>query len=441
MGSQFPRLRNTADPTQTFQQLKQRLHQQVIMQIEPRHTARVSQEALRRELAEATIRLCKEHSIELSVEDEHVLIQEILNEAFGYGPLDPLIKDPSVSDILVNGANNVYVERDGVLHSTDVKFADNETLVSFIQRLVSRMGRRIDDSSPMVDAHLPDGSRLNAVIPPLSLRGPSISIRKFRPEPFRLEQLVQLGSLSRGMAEFLSKAVEGRASIMFSGATGTGKTTMLNCLSRFIPRSERVITIEHTAELQLQQPDVVSLEARPPNIEGRGEVLVRDLLKNSLRMRPDRIIVGECRGAEVFDVLQAMITGHDGSMSTIHASNTHEALRRMELMIALSGVELPRDSVRTYVASGVRLLVHLRRFPSGERRVVQVSEVCGVRDGDYAVEDIFRFHQHGTDKFGSVQGDFIPTGYVPTVLQQLRDFGIECSPDLFQKRELTVQED
>lgn len=438
MGSQFPRLRNASDPTQVFQQLKQRLHQQIIIQMEPRYSAR-NADNLRRELANATIRICREHSIQLSQEDEELLIQEILNEAFGYGPLDPLIRDPEVSDILVNGASNVYVERDGILHATDVKFADDETLISFIQRLVSRAGRRIDDSSPMVDAHLPDGSRLNAVIPPLSLRGPSLSIRKFRPEPFKLEQLVHLGSLSRPMAEFLSKAVEGRVSIMFSGGTGTGKTTLLNCLSRFIPRSERVITIEHTAELQLQQPDVVSLEARPPNIEGRGEIMVRDLVKNSLRMRPDRIIVGECRGGEVFDVLQAMITGHDGSMTTIHASNTREALHRMELMIALSGVELPRDSARRYIASAVQLLVHLRRFPTGERRIVQVSEVCGV-DNDYIIEDIFKFHSHGTDKFGNLQGEFMPSGYVPAVLQQMRDFGIECSPDLFQKRELTVQD-
>lgn len=440
MGSQFPRLRNS-DPTQVFQQLKQRLHQQIIVQIEPRYAARISQDALRRELAAATVRICKEHAIDLSSEDEEVLIQEILNEAFGYGPLDPLIKDPNVSDILVNGASNVYVERDGVLYATDVKFADNETLLSFIQRLVGRMGRRIDDSSPMVDVHLPDGSRLNAVIPPLSLRGPSLSIRKFRPEPFKLEQLVQLGSLSRAMAEFLAKAVEARVNVMFSGATGTGKTTMLNCLSRYIPRSERVITIEHTAELQLQQPDVVSLEARPPNIEGRGEILVRDLLKNSLRMRPDRIIVGECRGAEVFDVLQAMITGHEGSMTTIHASNTHEALRRMELMMALSGVELPKDSARRYIASAVKLLVHLRRFPSGERRVVQISEVVGVKDGDYCVEDVFQFQHRGADRYGALQGEFTPTGYVPTLLQQMRDFGIECSPELFQKRELTVGEE
>jgi pilus assembly protein CpaF len=330
----------------------------------------------------------------------------------------------------------VFVERNGLLERTDVKFADDEHLLNFIQRLVGQAGRRIDEVSPMVDAKLADGSRLHAVIPPLALRGPTLSIRRFKTRIVQFEDMVQTGTLAPEMADFLIAAVRARLNIVLSGGTGAGKTTLLNNLSRFIPTSERVVTIEETAELQLQQPDVVGLETRVPNVEGKGLITPRDLLRNSLRMRPDRIIVGEARGGEVLDMLQAMNTGHDGSMSTLHANDTRDALHRLELMIALSGAELPTKVARQYVASAIQLFVHVARLSNGARKIVRISELTGVIDGEFSLEDIYVYRSAGLDAEGKMLGSFYATGYEPQALRRMAGRGIELDPALFAAREL-----
>lgn len=424
---------------EVFHRLKTQLPRQALSLVDVTRFARMSEDSVRIELRGLINRLCSLQSISLDGEEMDILIQEVMQELFGFGPLEPLLKDPDISDILVNGADHVYVERDGVLHATDVTFPDNEYLLNYVKRLVSRMDRRIDESQPMVDVSLPDGSRLNAVIPPLALRGPTLSIRRFRANPMMLEDQVEMGSLTPDMADFLAKAVQARTNILICGGTGSGKTTLLNSLSRFISQAERVITIEHTAELQLQQPDVVSLEAKLPNIEGKGEISVRDLLKNSLRMRPDRTIVGECRGAEVFDVLQAMISGHDGSMTTIHASDTREALHRLEMMIALSGIDLPKRASRQYVSSAVHLILHLKRLNSGERKIVRISELSGVIDDEYKLDDVFYYQQRGGDRFGRAIGSFHATGHRPVLLERMESLGIECPAEMFHQRELLLQ--
>ena len=331
----------TGSSRQAFQQLKTRLHRRMVDAIDLSKAGEMNEQDLRTQLRALALHLCSLDEVELPEESREIMVKEIMDEIYGFGPIEPLMNDPDVSDVLVNGPNRVFVERNGVLEPTDVRFADDEHLLLLIKRLVGRAGRRIDEVTPMIDAKMPDGSRLHAVIPPLALRGPTLSIRRFKSRALLFEDMVSMGSLAPAMADFLIMAVKGRLNILMSGGTGVGKTTMLNNLSRFIPVSERVITIEQTAELQLQQPDVVALETRPSNIEGRGEISQRELLKNSLRMRPDRIIVGEARGGEVLEMLQAMNTGHDGSMSTLHANDTRDALDRLEMMIALSGADLP----------------------------------------------------------------------------------------------------
>ncbi len=346
------------------------------------------------------------------------------------------MNDPEVSDVLINGPDSVFIERNGLLERTDIRFASNEHLIHFIQRLVGRAGRRIDEVSPMVDCKLPDGSRLNAVIPPLALRGPTVSIRRFKSAGVSFEDMVRGGTLTPEMADFMVACVRGRMNVVVSGGTGAGKTTMLNNIGRFIPETERIVTIEQTAELQMQQNDVVALETRPPNVEGRGEITQRDLLKNSLRMRPDRIIVGEARGGEVLDMLQAMNTGHDGSMSTVHANDTRDALDRMELMIALSGVELPTVVARQYIASAVQILIHMMRLSTGERKVMRISELCGCQDGAYQLEDIFVYRMSGVDAGGRARGAFYATGYEPQALKRLASRGHDIPSLMFSAREL-----
>ena len=347
------------DSRRNFQQLKTRLHRQMVDAIDMSKAGEVGEEEFQRQLGALAAHLCDRPEVGLPPDEREAMVRELMDEVYGFGPLQPLMDDPDVSDVLVNAADTVIVERSGLLQKTDVTFADDAHLLHFIQRLVGRAGRRIDEVSPMVDAKLADGSRLHAVIPPLALRGPTLSIRRFRTNIVRFEDMVRMGTLAPEMADFLIQAVRGRMNILLSGGTGAGKTTLLNNLSRFIPTSERVVTIEETAELQLQQPDVVGLETRVPNVEGKGLVSPRDLLRNSLRMRPDRIIVGEARGGEVLDMLQAMNTGHDGSMSTVHANDTRDALQRLEMMIALSGAELPASISRQYIASAVQVFVHI----------------------------------------------------------------------------------
>ncbi len=424
------------DARQAFQMLKTRLHRQMVDAIDLSKAGQLPERDLRNQLRSLATHLCGQQSLNLHPEDRDLMVTEIIDEIYGFGPIERLMNEPEVSDVLINGADSVFVERNGLLERTDIRFADDEHLLHFIQRLVGRAGRRIDEVSPMVDAKLPDGSRLNAVIPPLALRGPTVSIRRFKSKAVVFEDMVKMGSLTPEMADFLLMAVRGRLNVVVSGGTGAGKTTMLNNLSRFIPETERVVTIEQTAELQLQQKDVVALETRPPNIEGRGEITQRDLLKNSLRMRPDRIIVGEARGGEVLDMLQAMNTGHDGSMSTIHANDTRDALERMELMIALSEVELPTTVARQYIASAVQILVHISRLSTGERKVMRISELSGYIDGAYRIDDVFVYRMTGIESGKQARGSFYATGYEPQSLKRLAARGYEVPSHLFNAREL-----
>ncbi|MFG0332807.1 MAG: CpaF family protein [Maioricimonas sp. JB049] len=427
---------DAAEARRSFQQLKNRLHRQMVDVIDLSKAGELGDAEFRRQLQALATHLCSQPDLQLTEADREAMAAELMDEIYGFGPLQELMDDPDVSDVLVNGADTVYVERNGLLEQTDVRFADDEHLLHFIQRLVGQAGRRIDEVSPMVDAKLPDGSRLHAVIPPLALRGPTLSIRRFKTNIVQFEDMVRSGTLAPEMADFLIQSVRGRMNILLSGGTGAGKTTMLNNLSRFIPASERVVTIEETAELQLQQADVVGLETRVPNVEGKGVVSQRDLLRNSLRMRPDRIIVGEARGGEVLDMLQAMNTGHDGSMSTVHANETQDALHRLELMIALSGAELPTRIARQYIASAIQIFVHVVRLSTGERKVTRISELTGVTDGEFDLEDIFVFRMAGIDDSGKVLGSFYATGYEPQCLRRMAAKGFDMNPRLFDAREL-----
>ncbi|MCM8801107.1 MAG: Flp pilus assembly complex ATPase component TadA [Candidatus Omnitrophica bacterium] len=360
------------------------------------------------------------------------LVKEILDEALGLGPLEDLLADPTITDIMVNNKDEVYIERNGKLELTSKKFISNEQVKVIIERIIAPIGRRIDESVPMVDARLPDGSRVNAIIPPLSLTGPTLTIRKFRKEKFKCEELVKINTLSVEMAEFLKACVLARKNIIISGGTGSGKTTVLNVLSEFIPDSERIVTIEDAAELKLHQEHWVRLESRPPNIEGKGAITVRDLFRNTLRMRPDRIIIGECRGVETLDMLQAMNTGHDGSMTTIHANSTHDVLVRLDSMILMSGVELPIRAIREMVASTIDLIVHTARLSDGTRKIVQITELAGIRDEiNVNLQDIFIFRQTGIDNKGNILGNFRATGYKPSFLEDLRIKGIFLPDNLF----------
>lgn len=427
---------STLDSRRQFQQLKNQLHRQMVDAIDMSRAGEIGETEFRNQLTALARYLCEQSDTDLPESDRERMVRELLNEIYAFGPLQELMDDPEVTDVLVNGADAVFVERSGILERTDIRFADDQHLLQYIQRLVGHAGRRIDEVSPMVDAKLPDGSRLHAVIPPLALRGPTLSIRRFRTRILQFEDMVRMGALAPEMADFLVQSVRARLNVVLSGGTGAGKTTMLNNLSRFIPSTERVVTIEETAELQLQQGDVVGLETRPPNVEGKGLITQRDLLRNSLRMRPDRIIVGEARGGEVLDMLQAMNTGHDGSMSTIHANDTRDALHRMELMIALSGAELPTRVARQYIASAVQIFVHIARLSSGERKVMRISELTGVTNGEFDIEDVFVFRLAGTDSSGRILGSFYATGYEPQCLRRMSAKGFDLNPRIFAAREL-----
>ncbi|HAF49226.1 MAG TPA: type II secretion system protein E [Anaerolineaceae bacterium] len=360
------------------------------------------------------------------------MLQWVAADITGYGPIEPLLADDDITEIMVNGYDKVYVERFGVIEPTNVKFEDTAHLMRVIDRIVSPIGRRIDESSPMVDARLPSGYRVNATIPPLSLDGPILTIRKFATRPFTVQDLISNGTLTVALASFLKSCVEARVNVVNSGGTGTGKTTFLNVLSSFIPEAERVITIEDTAELQMKQPHVVRLEKRPPNIEGKGEIAIRQLVINALRMRPDRIIVGECRGGEALDMLQAMNTGHDGSMTTIHSNGPRDALRRIETMVLMAGMELPLKAIREQVSSAIELVVHLERLKDGSRKIVNVSEVQGMEGDTIVMQDLFVF-QYADFKNGRVQGKLVPTGLRPRFLEKFTANGIDMPDSIFEK--------
>jgi pilus assembly protein CpaF len=375
------------------------------------------------------------------LEDENLLyahntreqiLEWVVADILGYGPIEPLLNDPDITEVMVNGYNQVYVERFGLIEPTTVKFEDNAHLMRVIDRIVSPIGRRVDEASPMVDARLPNGYRVNATIPPLSMTGPILTIRKFATRPFTAQDLVTNLTMSMQLVQFLKACVEARVNIAVSGGTGTGKTTLLNVLSSFIPDAERVITIEDTAELQMSQEHVVRLEKRPPNIEGKGEITIRQLVINALRMRPDRIVVGECRGGEALDMLQAMNTGHDGSMTTIHSNSPRDTLRRVETMVLMAGMELPLKAIREQVASSIELIVHLDRIKDGSRKVVKVSEVQGMESDTIVMQDLFVFQYYGFEN-GIVKGDLKPTGLRPQFMEKLISSNIELPESIFEK--------
>ena len=421
-----------------FQKLKTRIHRELIDSLDLSRIGELEEHRLRthiRNLAEGLLRSRPEV---LSAVDEERLVDELMAESFGLGPLEPYVQDPDVTDILVNGPGEVYVERFGRLQETNTVFADDEHLMQIISRVVARVGRRIDERSPMVDARLPDGSRVNAIIPPLALNGPVLSIRRFGYRPLRLQDLLGFGSLCPEMVTLLEAAVGGRFNILISGGTGSGKTTLLNCVSRFIPDGERLVTIEDAAELMLQRKHVVRLETRPENAEGTGEVSQRELVKNALRMRPDRILVGEVRGEEALDMLQAMNTGHEGSLTTIHANDTQDALSRLEVMVSMTGFDLPASVVRRYIASALTFVVHLARLKGGVRRVTRISEITGLKDNEYGLQEIFGFRQAGVDEDGLAKGSFYAAGNTPQCTRRLAELGITLPEDLFKARTIAT---
>ncbi len=422
-----------------FQRLKVMIHEQLVESLDLSMLARIDSRELEDEVRAVAKELCRERSPAIGKAEQARLLEELIDEVFGLGPLESLMQDPSISDILVNHPHEVYIERHGRLEKSDVLFADDAHLIRIIQRIVSRVGRRVDEVSPMVDARLPDGSRVNAVIPPLTLDGPTLSIRRFGNEPMRIDNLIDNHSLTPEMHEFLASVVEARGSMLISGGTGAGKTTLLNALTAHIPADERIVTIEDSAELKLQHRHVVRMETRPSNTEGTGEISQRSLVRNSLRMRPDRIIVGEVRGPEALDMLQAMNTGHEGSLTTIHANDTRDALSRLELMVAMSGFELPVPVVRQYIANGIALIAHVARLKGGIRRVMRISEIVGLEDGNFEVNDIFRFEQTGVDELGLAKGSFQVTGYVPRCIERLRSAGIHLPDEFFNSRDLPQQ--
>lgn len=380
-----------------------------------------------------------EEKVVISKTDREMLLTRLIDETVGFGPIEQLLKDPTITEILVNGPQEIHVERNGRLEASHIKFKNEEHVRHIVDRVIAPLGRRIDESSPMVDARLPDGSRVNAVIPPISLNGTLLSIRKFRKEPFEMSDLLHLSSLDESMAVFIQALVKAKLNILISGGTGSGKTTLLNAVAKAIPVSERVITIEDSAELRLNRGSVVGMEARPANVEGQGEISIRQLVRNSLRMRPDRIIVGEVRGAEAFDMLQAMNTGHEGSLTTVHSNSPADAISRVEGMVIMAGMDLPSEIIREYIVGALDFIVQADRLGDGQRKIVNISEVYVDEAKGVKIRDVFIFKRTGTGKNGEVQGYFTPTGYVPHCMEHLKMFGIELDEAIFNKREEVAQ--
>lgn len=414
-----------------LQDLKGRVHYKVIDQMDLSLLGDNPTPETEREL-EIVIRSVVEAEPDpLSQGETDNLVWEIKNEVLGLGPLEPLLADPSINDILVNSYNRVFVERRGKLQRVSVRFRDDQHLLKIIDKIASAVGRRIDESSPMVDARLEDGSRVNAIIPPLALDGPSLSIRKFAVDPLKVDDLIRFGTISPAAAKLFEAVVKSRLNVLISGGTGTGKTTMLNVLSSFIPHKERIVTIEDSAELQLQQEHIVRLETRPPNIEGHGEVTLRDLVRNALRMRPDRIVVGEVRGGEAMDMMQAMNTGHDGSLTTVHANSPRDALSRLETLMSMAGMDIPEKALKQQVASAVHIIIQLVRLSDGSRRLTSFQEVTGMEGDTITMQEIFKFTQTGVDERGKVLGHFGATGIRPRCADRISSFGIELESGLF----------
>jgi pilus assembly protein CpaF len=416
-----------------YQAMKTRLHRELIAKLDLTQLEGIPDAERRSQVERVARRLIVDGEIRLTRADEERLITELMHDTFDLGPITPLLLDEEISDILVNTHRQVYVERLGKLEPTSIAFRDDAHLRLVIDRIISRIGRRIDESSPLVDARLPDGSRVNAIIPPAAIDGPIMSIRRFRRSALSIDQLLEFGTLGAEMAEFLTACIRARLNMLITGGTGSGKTTVLNILSRYIPVDERVVTIEDSAELMLQQPHVVRLETRPPNIEGRGQITQRDLVRNSLRMRPDRIIVGEVRGDEVLDMLQAMNTGHDGSLTTIHSNGPRDALHRLENLVLMAGHELPDRAIREQVASALDLMVHVSRMADGTRKMLSIQELVGMEGAVVTMQEVFRFVATGHDEAGKIRGHFEATGIVPRCTERLRLAGVQLSPTIFER--------
>ena len=421
-------------PTGDLDELKQLVHRKLLSETEFSVLQRLNQRQLAERIAYLTDVVSAEAGTSLTSRVRAQVEQEVLYEVVGYGPIQTLLDDPEISEVMVNGPHAVFVERHGRLERTDRRFADNEHVMRIIEKIIAPLGRRIDESVPMVDARLPDGSRVNAIIPPLSLLGPIVTIRKFAKERLTPQDLVAYGTLSSEMCEFLEGCVRARLNVLVSGGTGSGKTTTLNVLSSFIPNDERILTIEDAAELQLQQQHVLTLETRPPNVEGRGAVTIRDLVRNALRMRPDRIVVGECRGGEALDMLQAMNTGHDGSLTTLHSNSPRDSLARLETMVLMAGMDLPVRAIREQVAGALHLIVHQARLRDGSRRITHLTEVQRMEGDTIVLQDLFTFERRGVGEDGRVSGEHVPTGARPLFMDVLDAEGVQLSPDLFMPR-------
>lgn len=410
---------------------KEKVHEKLLEILDLSLIVKMANADARKQISEITRRIIDEESIPVIARTRQLIVNEVVNDILGLGPLEHLLYDPTIADILVNGYNSIYIERFGMLEKTPITFKDDNHLLKIIDRIVTQVGRRIDESSPLVDARLKDGSRVNAIIPPLAIDGPSLSIRRFTQDKIQLQDMVTIGSISQSMADVLANMVKVRLNILISGGTGSGKTTMLNAMSNNIPKNERIVTIEDSAELQLKMDNLVRLETRPPNIEGKGEVNQRDLVRNSLRMRPDRIVIGEVRGQEAFDMLQAMNTGHDGSLTTIHANTPRDALSRVENMVTMAGFDLPVKTIRSQIASAINVVVQLERMEDGKRRVVSVSEINSMEGDVITMSEIFRFERRGVDENGNIIGRFISTGIVPRFHERMKQRGINIGLEAY----------
>ena len=417
-----------------FEQIKQRIHGKLIGKLDLSRVGDLEGDVLKREIRQVIEQLCDREEGMMNRSERDRLIEEILDETLGLGPLELLLKDPAISDILINGPKNIYCERGGKMEKSEVEFRDNAHLLQIIDRIVSKVGRRVDETCPMVDARLTDGSRVNAIIPPLALDGAAMSIRRFGSNPLKLEDLLNYKAFTPEMVMLLEGAMKARLNIVISGGTGSGKTTLLNTLSSFISNEDRIITIEDAAEIQLQQDHVVRLETRPPNIEGKGAVSATDLVKNCLRMRPERIIIGECRGPETLDMLQAMNTGHEGSLTTTHANTPRDCIARMETMIMMSGFDLPIKAMRTQIASAVDLIIQANRLQGGPRKVTRITEVCGMENDTIVMQDVFKYDKTGVDENGRAKGRFVCTGVRPKCMDKLESMGIKLPSSIFRER-------
>lgn len=427
-----PRNGQAGSKKQEFESLKRKIHNKLVDKLDLSKVGDLEGDQLRREIRLVVEHLCDTESTMLNRSEREQLIEEVLDETFGLGPLELLLKDESISDILINGPKNIFVERAGRLEKTNVEFRDNNHLLQIIDRIVSKVGRRVDEVCPMVDARLADGSRVNAIIPPLALDGAAVSIRRFGSNPLKLEDLLNYKAFTPEMVMLLEGAIKARLNIVISGGTGSGKTTLLNTLSSFISNEDRIVTIEDAAELQLQQDHVVRLETRPPNIEGKGAVTATDLVRNALRMRPERIIIGECRGPETLDMLQAMNTGHDGSLTTVHANTPRDALSRIENMVTMSGANLPLAAIRTQIASALDFVIQLERQEDGKRRIISIQEIQGMEGDVIIMSEIFRFDRMGLDEKGNVLGELVATGMVPNCQDTLKKKGMPLDMNLFE---------